>query len=144
VAALNQTISGVTYTIAANGRGTTSFMAGGKAHGTVLYLDAFNDGYILDTGSNVGFGFFEAQAAGPFTDTSMQGGAFTAGTWFSPVASSPNTVGQLTFSNALAVSGATTGTYAVDASGSGRDTAALTAAISAATTWCSISSPRIS
>ena len=126
---LNQTIGGATYSIAANGRGTASYMAGGKAHSVVLYLDDFNDGYILDTGFNVGFGFFEAQSAGPFTDASMQGGAFNAGTWFSPVASSPNTVGQLTFSNALAVSGAATGTYAVDASGSGRGTAALSAAI---------------
>jgi hypothetical protein len=38
-------------------------------------------------------------------------------------------VGQLTFGNALAVSGAATGTYAVDASGSGRGTAALNSAI---------------
>jgi hypothetical protein len=129
VAALNQTINGVTYSIAANGRGTAAYTSGGKAHSVVMYLDDFNDGYILDTGSNVGFGFFEAQSAGPFTDASMQGGAFNAGTWFSPVASSPNTVGQLTFSNALAVSGAATGTYAVDASGSGRGTAALTTAI---------------
>jgi hypothetical protein len=129
VAALDQTINGVTYSIAANGRGTAAYTAGGKAHSVVMYLDDFNDGYILDTGSNVAFGFFEAQSAGPFTDASVQGGAFNAGTWFSPVASSPNTVGQLTFSNALAVSGAATGTYAVDASGSGRGTAALNAAI---------------
>jgi hypothetical protein len=129
VAALNQTINGVTYNIAANGRATAAYTAGGKAHTVVMYLDDFNDGYVLDTGPNVGFGFFEAQSTGPFTDASMQGGVFNAGTWFSPVASSPNMVGQLTFGNALAVSGAATGTYAVDASGSGRGTAALNSAI---------------
>jgi len=104
-------------------------MAGGKAHNVVMYLDDFNDGYLQDTGGNVGFGFFEAQSAGPFTNASMQGGAYNTGTWLSPVAAAPDTVGQLTFSNALAVSGAATGTYAVDASGSGRGTGTLSSAI---------------
>ena len=126
VAALNQTINGVTYSIAANGRATASYTAGGKAHSVVLYLDAFNDGYILDTGSNVGFGFFQAQAAGPFNNASINAASY-AGTWFSPVAAAPNTVGQLTFNSDLTVSGAATGTYAVDAAATGRGTAALNA-----------------
>jgi hypothetical protein len=126
VAALDQTIAGATYTVASNGRGVASFTSGGKVHDLVLYLDDFNDGYILDTGANVGYGFFEAQAAGPFTNTSING-AFYAGTWFSPLATAPNTVGQLTFNSNLTVSGAATGTYAVDAAGTGRGTAALNA-----------------
>ena len=129
VAALDQTIAAATYTVASNGRGTTSFTSGGgKVHNAVLYLDDFNDGYILDTGPNVGYGFFEAQAAGPFNNTYINS-AFYAGTWFSPVAAAPNTVGQLTFNNDLTVSGAATGTYAVDAAGTGRGTAALNAPV---------------
>ncbi|HEV8018629.1 MAG TPA: hypothetical protein VGP32_08745 [Steroidobacteraceae bacterium] len=127
VASLDQTITGATYSIAANGRAVASYTSGGKAHSVILYLDDFNDGYILDTGPTVGYGFFEAQAAGPFSITSMQGGAFHAGTWFSPVAAAPNTVGQLSFNGDLSVSGATTGTYAVDPAGTGRGTAQLTA-----------------
>jgi hypothetical protein len=126
VAALNQTIAAATYSVASNGRGTASFTIGGKVHDVVLYLDAFNDGYILDTGPNVGYGFFQAQAAGPFNNASINA-AFYAGTWFSPVAAAPNTVGQLTFNSDLTVSGAATGTYAVDAAGTGRGTAALNA-----------------
>ena len=126
VAALDQSITGATYSIAANGRGVASFTSGGKVHDVVLYLDAFNDGYVLGTGTDVSYGFFEAQASGPFANASLQG-TFGAGTWFPSVATAPNTVGELTFNSDLTVSGAASGTYAVDASGSGRGTAVLSA-----------------
>jgi hypothetical protein len=126
VAALDQSIAGATYSIAANGRGVASFTSGGKAHDVILYLDAFNDGYVLGTGADVSYGFFEAQANGPFSNSSIHG-SFAAGTWLSSVATAPNTVGELTFNSDLTVSGAATGTYAVDASGSGRGTATLNA-----------------
>src|SRR4029077_10154990 len=38
VAALDQTIAGATYSVAANGRGLASFTSGGKVHDVVLYL----------------------------------------------------------------------------------------------------------
>jgi hypothetical protein len=124
VASSNQTIAGATYSIASTGRGTAAFTpAGGTAHSYVLYLDASNDGYLLDASANVAFGFFSAQAAGPFTNASING-TFAAGTWFSPVATSPNTTGVLTLSNGV-VSGLGAGTYLVDPSGVGRGTATV-------------------
>lgn len=116
VATLDQTVAAATFTVASNGRGVASFTSGGKVHDLVL----------LDTGAHVGYGFFQAQAPGPFNNASIHG-AFHAGTWFSPVAAAPNTVGQLPFNSDLTVSGAATGTYTVDASGTGRGTAALNA-----------------
>jgi hypothetical protein len=123
VASPNQSITAATYSIASTGRGTAAFTVGATPHSYVLYLDAFNDGYLLDTSANVAFGFFSAQAAGPFTNASING-TFAAGTWFSPVATSPNTTGVLTLNNG-AVSGAGTGTYLVDLSGLGRGTATV-------------------
>ena len=87
----------------------------------VLYLDAFNDGYILDESGNVGFGFFEAQAPGRFNASSIDG-IFAAGTWFSPVPTSPDTVAQITLNNGTVSAGPLTGTYAVDSSGRGTAT----------------------
>jgi hypothetical protein len=124
VTSSNQTVTGATYSITSTGRGTAAFTpAGGTAHSYVLYLDAFNDGYLLDTSANVAFGFFSAQAAGPFTNASING-TFAAGTWFSPVTTSPNTTGVLTLNNGT-VSGLGSGTYMVDGSGLGRGTATV-------------------
>jgi hypothetical protein len=123
VASLNQTISGVTYSIASNGRATMSYTSGAKTRNFVLYLDAMNDGYILDDSGSVGFGFFEAQAAGPFTNASLNG-TFQGGTWFPPVSRSPNTVAAITLNNG-GISGALTGTYTVDSFGRGTGTVDL-------------------
>jgi hypothetical protein len=123
VANANQSITGATYSIASTGRGTAAFTVGATPHSYVLYLDAFNDGYLLDTSPNVAFGFFSVQAAGPFNTASING-TFAAGTWFSPVATSPNATGVLTLNNG-AVSGLGSGSYAVDASGLGRGTATI-------------------
>jgi hypothetical protein len=130
VASLNQSIAGVTYSIATNGRGTMSYTAGGKTHNFVLYLDSFNDGYILESSSDVGFGFFEAQGNGPFDNSSING-TFAAGAWFTPVSTSPNTVAQITLNNgtisATTAAGALTGTYSVSSSGRGTATVNLPA-----------------
>ncbi len=120
VASLNQTIDGATYGIASNGRGTVSYTLGAAVHNSVLYLDAMNDGYVLDSSGSVGFGFFEAQATGPFTDASING-TFQGGTWFTPVSTSPNTVAAITLNNGV-ISGALAGTYSVDSSGRGTGT----------------------
>jgi hypothetical protein len=118
VASLNQTVTGATYSIASNGRGTVSYFLGGKTRNFLLYLDGFNDGYILDESGNVGFGFFEAQAPGPFNASTIDG-VFSSGTWFSPVPASPNTAAQITLNNGSISGGPLTGTYNVDPSGRG-------------------------
>lgn len=118
VASLNQTITGATYDIASNGRATISYVYGGKIYDSVLYLDNFNDGYILSTsGNTVDFGFFEAQSTGPFSVSSING-TFAGGTWFTPVLTSPNFVGTMTLNNG-SISGDVTGSYTVDPSGRG-------------------------
>jgi hypothetical protein len=127
VASLNQTITGAAYSIASNGRATLSYGLGGKMHNFVLYLDAVNDGYILENASNVAYGFFEAQAPGPFVNSSING-MFAAGTWFTPVSTSPNTAAEITLNNG-AVSGPLTGLYSVDPSGSGRGTATVSSPV---------------
>ena len=123
VASLNQTINGATYAIASNGRATVSYTFGAKTHDSVLYLDGRNDGYILDSSGSVGFGFFEAQAMGPFTNSSING-TFVGGSWFPPVSTSPNGVAAITLNNGV-ISGAVTGTYTVDSFGRGTGTVDL-------------------
>jgi hypothetical protein len=123
VASLNQAINGATYAIASNGRATISYTASAKMHNSVLYLDGMNDGYILDSSGSVGFGFFEAQATGPFTNSSING-TFVGGTWFPPVSTSPNNVGAITLNNGV-ISGAVNGTYAVDSLGRGTGSVSL-------------------
>jgi hypothetical protein len=121
IANLNQTITAATYSIANNGRATMSYLSGGQTRGFVLYLDNFNDGYILSTsGNTVDFGFLEAQATGPF-DTSSMNGNFAGGTWFTPVSTSPNFTGTMTFNNG-SISGDVSGAYVVGASGRGTAT----------------------
>jgi hypothetical protein len=118
-ASLNQSISGATYSIAANGRATMSFMSGPTTYNYVLYLDAQNDGYMVGTGATAEFGFFEAQAT-----PALSNGTFAVGTWFPAASASPNNALQVTLSNGI-ISGGLTGTYTL--SGTGRGTAALTA-----------------
>jgi len=117
VASLNQTTSGATYSVASNGRGTLSYTLGANTRNFILYLDAMNDGYVLESSGNVSFGFFEAQATGPFTNASING-TFAGGTWFPPVSTAPNNAAAITLNNG-AITGAVTGTYTVDSSGRG-------------------------
>jgi hypothetical protein len=123
VASANQLVVGATYDVASNGRGTASFMAGGTTYNYVFYLDAINDGYIMDSSANVAYGFFQAQANGPFTNASING-TFSGGTWFAPVAASPNNVASITLNNGV-ISGSLNGMYAVDVTGTGRGTASV-------------------
>jgi hypothetical protein len=123
VASLNQSIPGATYSVASNGRATVSYSQGGKAHNLVLYLDGMNDGYILDNSGDIGFGFFEAQASGPFDNSSING-TFAGGTWFPPVSTSPNNAATITLHNGT-ISGPVTGSYTVDATGRGTATVNL-------------------
>jgi hypothetical protein len=121
--ATNLSVVGATYDVASNGRGTAAFTAAGTPYSYVFYLDTDNDGYILDTSLSVAYGFFEAQANGPFANSSING-TFSGGTWFSSVAASPNNVASITLNNGL-ISGSLNGMYAVDASGTGRGTASV-------------------
>jgi len=82
-----------------------------------------NDGYILDNSGSVGFGFFEAQATEPFTNSSING-TFAGGTWFPPVSTSPNTDAAIILNNGT-ISGTVTGTYIVDSFGRGTATVDL-------------------
>ena len=121
IASLNQTVD-ASYQIASTGRGTVSYTTGGKNHSLVLYLDTQNDGYILDDSGSVGFGFFGAQASGPFSNSTLQG-TYAGGTWFPPASISPNFTGTVTLNNG-SISGDVTGTYNVNPV-SGRGTASV-------------------
>lgn len=119
---LNQSLAGGSYSIAANGRATMSFKSGATTYNYVLYLDNFNDGYIVAaSGPTADFGFFEAQV-----NSVLGNGTLAAGTWFPPESGSPNTTVQLAFNNGAITgtssAGALTGNYLVTA---GRGTATL-------------------
>lgn len=61
------------YNVEPNGR--VSVMTGGSAV-SVLYLASPNEGFILNTDPNAATGFFEQQATGPFTNSSINGNFF--------------------------------------------------------------------
>jgi hypothetical protein len=63
----------VTYSASGNGRVT---VASGGSTVSVLYLVSPNEGFILNTDPNGASGFFEPQATGPFTDSSIDGNFF--------------------------------------------------------------------
>jgi len=122
VSKLNQTVTGATYSVASNGRATVSYTSGGSMQNYVYYLDGANDGYILGLGNTAEFGFFQPQAAGPFTAATING-AFASATFLPLVPASPNLATEITLNNgnlsANTPSGALTGTYSVAASGRG-------------------------
>jgi hypothetical protein len=62
-----------TYSVSSNGRVT---VASGSSTVSVLYLVSPNEGFILNTDPYGASGFFEPQAAGPFTDSSIDGDFF--------------------------------------------------------------------
>lgn len=64
-----------TYTVASNGRVTLT----GGTNPPVLYLYGNNAGFLVGTDANVEFGIIEAQAAGPFNNSSLSG-AYELGT----------------------------------------------------------------
>jgi hypothetical protein len=69
---LDATTNG-TYSVSGNGRAT---VASGGSTVSVLYLVSPNEGFILNTDPNGATGFFEPQATGPFTDSSIDGNFF--------------------------------------------------------------------
>lgn len=122
VANLNQSAT-ATYSVASNGRAAVSYSLGGKTLDYVFYLDGSNDGFILGESSNAAeFGFFQPQAPGPFT-TSTINGTFASATFLPMTPTSPNLATEITLSNgtlsATTPAGALTGTYTIAASGRG-------------------------
>jgi hypothetical protein len=123
VANLNQAVSGATYSVASNGRTTVSYTLGGNTVNYVYYLDSPNDGFILgESGTAAEFGFFQPQASGPFT-TSTINGTFASATFLPMTPASPNVATEITLNNgtlsANTPAGALAGTYAVAPSGRG-------------------------
>lgn len=123
VANLNQAVSGATYSVASNGRTTVSYTLGGNTVNYVYYLDGPSDGFILgESGTAAEFGFFQPQASGPFT-TSTINGTFASATFLPMTPASPNIATEITLNNgtlsANTPAGALAGTYAVAPSGRG-------------------------
>jgi hypothetical protein len=119
---LNQSAT-ATYSVAGNGRATVSYSVGGNTVDYVYYLDDSNDGFILgESGSTAEFGFFQPQAPGPFT-TSTINGTFASATFLPMTPASPNLATEITLNNgtlsASTPAGAFSGTYTVAASGRG-------------------------
>jgi len=119
---LNQSAT-ATYSVASNGRATASYTLGGNTVDYVFYLDNSNDGFILgESGTTAEFGFFQPQAPGPFT-TSTINGTFASATFLPMMPASPNLATEITLNNgtlsANTPAGALAGTYTVSASGRG-------------------------
>jgi len=68
--ASNTTTSGLTYSVAPNGRVAIS---GGAGSQPILYLVDTNKAFFLDTGGSVGLGFLEPQSGGPFSSSFIKG-----------------------------------------------------------------------
>jgi hypothetical protein len=123
---LNQAITGATFAVDITGRTFVTYMLGGQTVNFLYYLDGSGGGYIQElSGDSVGFGTFSAQTAGPYSNSSING-TFAVGTFLPTMSTSPNTEGIVTLNNGV-ISGDLTGTYAVDASGTGRGTATVSA-----------------
>jgi hypothetical protein len=67
------TTTSATYSVSSNGRVT---VASGGSTVSVLYLISPNEGFILSVDPTGATGFFEPQATGPFTDSSIDGDFF--------------------------------------------------------------------
>lgn len=113
-----------TYSIAANGRGTLSYVLGGRTYDFVMYLDNDNDGCWLqsDAAGSVQYGWFEAQTATNIDITAVNG-RFAGAGWFNPVSAAPAVAAQYDFSGGLLTaavpSGALAGTYTISPAGRG-------------------------
>jgi hypothetical protein len=124
-----------TYTlgnVASNGRVMLTANVNSKNFTYVLYLDAPNDGTILETaGDNtVSFGIFTGQATGGFSNSNITG-PYIIGTAMPVLASVPNGAAPLTLTPSTTVAdsgtfsvaaGAVTGNYSFDPT-TGRGTA---------------------
>jgi hypothetical protein len=122
VANLNQSAT-ATYSVSTNGRTTVSYSVGANTLEYVYYLDGANDGFILgESGTTAEFGFFQPQAPGPFT-TSTINGTFASATFLPMTPASPNLATEITLNDgtlsASTPAGALSGTYTVTTSGRG-------------------------
>jgi hypothetical protein len=133
-----------TYTIASNGRGTSTITAGGLTNSTAVYVISNNTAYTvgLDTWGT-GISFFSPRGAGPFSVASLNGHCALAlrGTLSSP---STDITGQILLngqgdlagvvdvnaSGVLSENVPVTGVYTMDATGRGQATIS-----SATSTW---------
>ncbi|HEV2341588.1 MAG TPA: hypothetical protein VGS15_07310 [Candidatus Acidoferrales bacterium] len=95
-----QALSG-TYVATADGRTTTM---GFGSSSPILYLSDNNAGFILGTGSSVDFGIMEAQATGPFSNSSLSG-IFFFGTQSAGLLKRPLTSGMITADGAGSYTG---------------------------------------
>lgn len=68
----------LTYSVSANGRVTTSggSLAPGVPGAPIFYLVGNNKGFLMSTDNSASAGFFEPQAAGPFSSSSISGNYF--------------------------------------------------------------------
>jgi hypothetical protein len=82
----NSTTSGLTYSVASNGRVTLS---GGSGSQPILYLVDTNKAFFLGADASVGFGFLEPQSGGSFGPFSITGNYFSG---VAPPAVTPSTV----------------------------------------------------
>jgi hypothetical protein len=122
VAKLNQSAT-ATYRVASNGRATISYSVGANTLEYVYYLDGSNDGFILgESGTEAEFGFFQPQAPGPFTKSTVDG-TFASATFLPMTPASPNLATEITLNDgtlsANTPAGALKATYTVTASGRG-------------------------
>lgn len=95
-----QALSG-TYVTTTDGRTTTT---GIGSSSPILYLSDNNAGFILGTGSSVDFGIMEAQATGPFSNSSLSG-TFFFGTQSAGLLKRPLTSGMITADGAGSYTG---------------------------------------
>jgi hypothetical protein len=135
-----------TYSVASIGRVTlTNWRADTTSPARFLYLVDANKAFYLDTGTAVGFGFIEPQAAAPtggFVNASLSG-AFLSSTVSPTVIAIPNASAQGTLdgktnfsetadissSTGLIVGQTTTGMYTIAANGRGTVTSLTTSGI---------------
>ena len=66
----NSTTSGLTYSVASNGR---VIVSGGSGSQLILYLVDTNRAFFLDMDGSVGFGFVEPQSGAPFSISFIKG-----------------------------------------------------------------------
>ena len=84
--------------VSSNGRAVLSITVGGTPFTYILYLDAVNDGNILETAGDttVSFGFFTGQAATNKFDNTRISGTYASGTDSPVLPGVPNAVSPVT------------------------------------------------
>jgi putative transposon-encoded protein len=131
VAGKRQSVTNVpaTYSISSGGRGTFHFVNpnNGNASDSIFYVDGSGGAAYVSLGGLAQVGLAEAQANGPFTAQSI-GGTYAFGSPF--VGASTLPVAEVFIDNTALTfkdenPNGSSGTYTVDASGSGRGTATL-------------------